>query len=119
MNMDTEINLEFFSETKEHLQHLEQQLKQVHDVDVGLLVPKDATAPTLIAIGIKKGGERAVRAAQQVAQVLYDFLQDEAGAAGQKQLLLLTIEGDRVDIATLSVEEIEGIILAAKEGERD
>ena len=45
-------------------------------------------------------------------------MQDEAGPAGQKQLLLLTIEGDRVDIATLSVEEIERIILAAKEGER-
>ncbi len=116
--MDTEINLEFFTESKEHLQLLEHQLKQVHDTDVGLLVPKDATAPTLIAIGITKGGDRAAQASHQVAQVLYNFMQDEAGSTGQKQLLLLTIEGDRVDIATLSVEEIERIILAAKEGER-
>ncbi len=116
--MDTEINLEFFTESKEHLQLLEHQLKQVHDVEVGLLVPKDATAPTLIAIGLKKGGDRAARAAEQVAQVLYNFLQDETGPAAQKQLLLLTIEGDRLDIATLSVEEIERIILAAKEGEQ-
>jgi len=116
--MDTEINLEFFSESKEHLKLLERQLKQVHDVDVGLLVPKDATAPTLIAIGITKGGDRMVQAAQQLAQVLYSFLHEEAGATGQKQLLLLTIEGDRADIATLSAEEIERIILAAKEGEQ-
>ncbi len=116
--MDTEINLEFFTESKEHLQLLEHQLKQVHDTDVGLLVPKDATSPTLVAIGITKGGDRAARAAQQLAQVLYNFLHDEAGATGQKQLLLLTIEGDRMDIATLSVEEIERIILAAKEEER-
>jgi|SRR5579864_3702449 len=116
--MDTEINLEFFSESKEHLTLLERQLKQVHDVDVGLLVPKDASAPALIAIGIKKSGDRAAKAAQHVAQVLYNFLSNEAGTDGQKQLLLLTIEGDRVDIATLSVEEIEAIILAAKEGER-
>jgi len=115
--MQTDINLEFFSDTKEHLQLLEHHLKQIHDVDVGLLVPKDATAPTLIAIGLKKGGERAAKAAQQVAQVLYSFLQDEPDSTGQKQLILLTIEGDRVDIAALSVEEIERIILAAKEGE--
>lgn len=115
--MDTEINLEFFTETKEHLQLLESQLKQIHDTDVGLLVPKDATAPTLIAIGITKSGERAARAAHELAQVLYDFIQGETSPAGQKQLLLLTIEGDRVDIATLSVEEIERIILAAKEEE--
>ena len=116
--MEAEINLEFFSDTREHIQLLEHQLKQVHDVDVGMLVPKDATAPTLISIGLKKGGERGAKAAQQVAKVLYSFLQDEAGTAGQKQLLLLTIEGDRVDAAALSVEEIERIIVAAKEGEQ-
>lgn len=110
--MGTEINLEFFTETKEHLQKLESQLKHIHDTDVGLLVPKDATAPTLIAIGITKSGERAARAAHQLAQVLYNFIHNEAGSTGQKQLLLLTVEGDRVDIATLSVEKIERIILA-------
>lgn len=116
--MDTEINLEFFSESKEHLTLLEHRLRQIHDVDVGLLVPKDTNAPTLIAIGIKHSGARALGAAHEVAQTLYSFIHDEAGVANQKQLLLLTIEGDRVDIATLSAEEIERIIVAAKEEER-
>ncbi|HLX58767.1 MAG TPA: hypothetical protein VKR83_17240 [Ktedonobacteraceae bacterium] len=111
------ITVEFFSDTKEHLKILEQQLKHEHDVDVDLVEPKDVTAPALVAIGIKKSGERAEKAVQEVARVLYNFLHNEAGAAGQKRIFLLTIEGDRVDIEPLSVEEIEGIILAAKEGE--
>ncbi|MBV9690111.1 MAG: hypothetical protein JO202_10440 [Ktedonobacteraceae bacterium] len=115
--MDTTITIEFFSDTKEHLKILEQQLKHEHDVDVDLVEPKDVTAPVLVAIGIKKGGGRAEKAAQRVAQVLYSFLHDEATPAGQKRIFLLTIEGDRVDIETLAVEEIEEIILAAKEGE--
>ena len=115
--MDTTITIEFFSDTKQHLKILEHALKHEHDVDVDLVEPKDAIAPVLIAIGIKKGGERAEKAAQRVAQVLYSFLHDEATPAGQKRIFLLTIEGDRVDIETLAVEEIERIILAAKEGE--
>jgi hypothetical protein len=115
--MDTTINLEFFSETKEHLKSLEQQLRHEHDVAVDLVVPKDAKAPVLVAIGIKKHGERAHKAAQRVAQVLYTFLHNEAGATEQKQLFLYTIEGDRVDIENLSVQEIQGIILEAKERE--
>ena len=111
------ITIEFFSDTKEHLKTLEQRLKQEHDVDVDLVEPKDATAPALVAIGIKKHAERAEKAAQGVAQILYNFLHDEVGAAGQKRIFLFTIEGDRVDIEPLSVREIEGIILAAKEGE--
>ncbi len=67
-----------------------------------------------MAIGIKKHGERAENAAQRVAQVLYSFLHDESGAAGQKQILLLTVEGDRMDMEPLSVEQIRGIILEAK-----
>jgi hypothetical protein len=108
--MDTTISLEFFSETKGHLKTLEQQLKHVHDVDVDMLVPKDTTAPVLVAIGIKKHGERAERASQQVAQILYHFLHDEAGAAGQKQINLFTSEGDRMNIEPLSVDEIEQIL---------
>jgi hypothetical protein len=115
--MDTTITIEFFSDTEEHLKSLEHQLKHIRDVGVDLVEPKDATAPALVAIGIKKHGERAQQAAQQVAQVLYSFLHDEAGSGGQKQIFLFTIEGDRVDIEPLSAQEIEGIILAAKEGE--
>ena len=115
--MDTTITIEFFSDTEEHLKSLEHQLKHIHDVDVDLVEPKDANAPALVAIGIKKHGERAEDAAQRVAQVLYSFLHDEANTAGQKQILLITIEGDRVDIEPLSAQEIADIILAAKEGE--
>ena len=115
--MDTTITVEFFSDTKEHLSTLEHQLKHEHDVDVDLVEPKHATAPALIAIGIKKHGKRAEDAAQRVAQVLYSFLHDQANAVGQKQILLLTIEGDRVDIESLPFEEIKRIILAAKENE--
>src|SRR5712692_8499658 len=107
--MDTTITIEFFSETSEHLKSLEHLLKHEHDVDVDLVVPKDATAPALIAIGIKKSGERAAKAAQRVAQVLYSFLHDEIGPAGRKQIFLFTIEGDRVDIEPLSVQETKRI----------
>jgi hypothetical protein len=112
--MDTTITIEFFSDTREHLKALEQRLKHEHDVDVDLVEPRDAQAPALVAIGIKKHGERAENAAQRVAQVLYSFLHDESGAAGQKQILLLTVEGDRMDMEPLSVEQIREIILEAK-----
>jgi hypothetical protein len=116
-HMDTTITIEFFSDTKEHLRALEERLKHEHDVDVDLVEPRDLTAPALVAIGIKKHGERAENAAQRVAQTLYSFLHDDAGTTGQKQMLLLTIEGDRMDIKTLSVEQIKEIILEAKENE--
>ncbi|HKV58324.1 MAG TPA: hypothetical protein VJO32_08575 [Ktedonobacteraceae bacterium] len=109
--MDTTITIEFFSDTKEHLKTLEQRLKHERDVDVDMLIPRDATAPALVSIGIKKHGERAEDAAQRVAQTLHSFLHDDSG---QKQMLLLTIEGDRMDIQTLSVEQIKEIILEAK-----
>lgn len=112
--MDTTVTIEFFSDTKEHLRTLEQRLKHEHDVDVDLVEPRDATAPMLLAIGIKKHGERAENAAQRVAQTLYSFLHE---SAGQNQALLLTIEGDRVDIKSLSVEQIKEIILEARENE--
>jgi hypothetical protein len=117
MDTGTTITIEFFSDTKEHLKNLEHQLKHIHDVGVDLVEPKDTTAPALVAIGIKKQGERAEQAAQHVAQTLYSFLHDATGSAGRKQIFLFTIEGDRVDIEPLSVQEINDIILAAKEGE--
>ena len=112
--MDTTITIEFFSDTKEHLQMLEQRLKHEHDVDVDLLEPRDIQAPALVSIGIKKHGERAENAAQRVAQTLYSFLHEDPS---QKQMLLLTIEGDRMDIKELSVEQLRAIILEARENE--
>ena len=62
-------------------------------------------------------GERAESAAQTVAQVLHDFLHTDTSALSHKTIYLVTIEGERIDIEPMSVEEIKGIIMAAKEGE--
>ncbi|HZS75335.1 MAG TPA: hypothetical protein VFA41_01870 [Ktedonobacteraceae bacterium] len=111
------ITLEFFSDTKEHLKSLEHALKRVHDVGVSLIEPREASAPTLVAISIEKSGERGEQAAQGVAQTLYTFIHDPT-SQGQKQIFLFTIEGDRVDAETLSQEQLQEIIVAAKAGEQ-
>ncbi len=113
----SDVTIEFFSDTEEHLHTLESQLKHIRDVDVYLIAPKDAGAPALVAIGIKKSGERAAIAAHNIAQALYDFIHDEASAQAQRKILLFTIEGGRLDLEPLTAEEIEGIIVAAKKEE--
>lgn len=115
--MDTTISLEFRSDTKGHLKNLEHQLKHIGDVQIELVEPRDHTAPALVAIGISKHGERGGLAAHSVAQVLHDFLHSDASDTSQKQIYLVTIEGDRQDIALLSIPEIEQIIINALEGE--
>ena len=115
--METTINIEFTSETGQHLRDLEHRLKHIHDVKVDLIEPKDRTAPALIAIGISKSGARGETAAQTVAQTLHDFLHEDTSAQGQKKIFLVTIEGERIDIEPLSVEEIKEIIVEAREGE--
>ncbi len=111
--MDTTVTIEFTAETHQHLRVLEQRLKHIHAVQVNLVEPKGHNAPTLIAIGIEKSGALAERAAQSIAQVLYDFLREE----GQKSISLVTIEGERMDIAPLSIDEIRNILVTAKAGE--
>ena len=113
----SDVTIEFFSDSEEHLQILQSQLKHLRDVDVYLIEPKDAAAPALIAIGITKGGERAAVAAHNIAQVLHDFIHDEAGSQIQKKILLFTIEGGRIDLEPLTADEIEGIIVTAKKEE--
>ena len=115
--MDTTVTIEFTAETHHHLRTLEQRLKHIHAVQVDLVEPKDTSAPALIAIGIENRGRRAGQAAQSIAQVLYDFLHDESNAEGQKKISLVTIEGERRDIAPLSVEEIRNLLVAAQAGE--
>jgi hypothetical protein len=115
--LETTVTIEFTSDTKQHLKTLEQQLKHIHDVSVDLVEPRDPAAPALVAIGITKGGERAENAAQSVAQVLHSFLHDETSAQSPKKIFLVTIEGERVDIESLSIEEIKEIIVAAQAGE--
>lgn len=115
--MDTTVTVEFTSDTEEHLRTLEYQLKHIHDVKVDLVEPKDHTAPALIAIEVGKSGERAEIAAEGVARVLHDFLHTDTAALSHKSIFLVTIEGERIDIEPMSVEEINDIIMTAKEGE--
>ena len=102
--METTISIEFTSDTREHLKSLEQQLKHIHDVHVDMVEPRVDTAPALVGIGIGKGGERGHQAAQSVAQVLHDFLHTDANSTSQKKIYLVTIEGDRRDIESLSTQ---------------
>ena len=115
--MLTTISLEFTSNTKEYLKTLEHQLKHIHDVHIDVVAPRDLKAPALVAIAIGKSGERGHEAAQHIAQVLHDFLHAEANNVGQKRINLVTIEGDRLDIETLSTPELGQIIIAALDGE--
>lgn len=115
--MDTTVNIEFTSDTTQHLKTLEQQLKHIHDVKVDLLAPKDiSVAPALIAIGLSKNISKAEQAAHNVAQTLYTFLHEDEATQSQKKIYLVTREGDRVDIEPLGAEEIEEIIVEAQEG---
>ena len=108
------ISLEFLSDTKEHLKTLEQQLKHIHGVHVDLVEAHDTTAPALVGVGINGS---VPEAAQNVAQTLYGFLREEQSAHGQKKIYLVTIEGNRVDIENLPVEDIYKIITTAQEGQ--
>ena len=115
--MDTTVSIEFTSDTEEHLRPLEHQLKHIHDVKVELVEPKDHMAPALIAIEVGKSGERAELAAESVARVLHNFLHTDTAALSHKSIFLVTIEGERIDIEPMSVEEINDIIMTAKEGD--
>ena len=108
------ISLEFISDTKEHLKTLEHQLKQIHGVHVDLVEPRDTTAPALVGVSIDS---TVSETAQNVAQTLYSFLREEQSVQGQKKISLVTIEGNRVDIENLPVEDIYKIITTAQEGQ--
>ena len=111
--METTLTLEFIFEVREHLKDLEHQLRHIHGVRVELVEPRDHHAPVLVGVGID---EHVGEAPQQVAQTLYSFLHEDQSVQGQKQIFLVTKEGDRVDIENLPVEEINNIIVAAQEG---
>lgn len=106
-------NIEFLSDTKQHLREIEQQLKQIHHIKVDLVEPLAQQAPALIAIDIHRGGEETAHA---IAQVLYNTLHVQDATQGQKQIFLVTIEGDRVDIEPLTVEQITSVLLGAEAG---
>ena len=105
--MEPVVNLEFVSDTPEHLRDLEERLKHLHDVKVDMLKPRDTQAPVLISIGVAHGGERGLAAARSISQTLYSFLHEE----GQRQVTLVTLEGERYDANALSSEEIDRLIV--------
>jgi hypothetical protein len=113
----TTVSIEFVGDAEQHLKVLEHELKNIHDVGIDLVEPRDHTAPVLVAIGINKGGERGTLAVQNIAQTLYSFLHTRLSASGDKKIYLVTAEGDRVDIESLSSDEIRNIIAGAYEGE--
>ncbi len=117
--MITTVSIEFVGDTEQHLKVLEHELKHIHDVGVDLVMPRDRTAPVLVAIGINKGGERGMQAVQNIAQTLYNFLHTGASAPEDKKIYLVTAEGDRVDIEPLSIDEINNVIASAYEGEAE
>ena len=115
--MFTTVSIEFVGDTEQHLKVLEHQLKQIHNVAVDLVEPKDHTAPALVAIGINEDRTKVAGATQSIAQTLYSFLHDGTRFSENKKIYLVTAEGDRVDIEPLQANEINNIIAAAYEGE--
>src|SRR5579875_3435049 len=107
--MEPTITLEFTADTRQHLKALEHELKQAHGVQVFYVEPKDQTAPVLISVGIRRKDEQAELAIRHVAHTLYDFVHS-ASAEGQRTISLVTIEGERVNIASLDYEELRQII---------
>ena len=106
-------NIEFVSDTEQHLREIEGNLRRIQHIKVDLIEPLDRTAPALITINIHRGGEEI---AQNIAQVLHDALHADATTQGQKHIFLVTIEGDRIDIEPLSVEQITNVLLDAEAG---
>lgn len=104
-------NIEFLSDTEQHLREIEQHLKSIRHIKVDLVKPLVQQAPALITIDIHRGGEETAHA---IAQVLYDSLHTNVATQGQKQIFLVTIEGDRVDIEPLTVEQITSVLLGAE-----
>ncbi len=115
MRVEPTINIEFASDqrTETHLKSLEHQLKEVKGVEYDLLEPKDHRAPALFVIGLEKKGGEAEDTAQSVAQLLYNFLHQDATIPQNARINLVTAEGDRTDIGPLSVQEIREIIITA------
>lgn len=117
--MATTITLEFTSDTHQHLHELEHQLKQIHGVQVFFVPPRDKAAPVLISLGLSKKGEQADLEIRRVAHTLYEFLHDSKSeeTGSQKTITLVTIEGESVDIAPLSADEIREIVSKAYVGQ--
>lgn len=117
--METTITLECMLETREHLRELEHELKQIHGLKVFFVEPRDTDAPVLISISVLHQGEQADLAIRRIAHTLFDFVHGSTEVPGQRQITLVTIEGERVDLVPLSNDEIWQIVAEAHAGQAD
>lgn len=114
--METTITLECSSDTRQHLRGLEHELKQIHGIQVLFVEPKDETAPVLISIGISRKEEQAEQAIRRITHTLYDFLHGASESEAPK-ITLVTIEGESVDLAPLTSDDIKQVITEAHAGQ--
>lgn len=110
--MEVTCTLEFPLEAREYLSSLEHALKQIHGIQVLLVLPHDVQAPALLSLGVGKGGEHAEIAIRRITHIIYDFLHSSAPQAARK-IILVTNAGESVDITLLSSEEIKQVISEA------
>lgn len=115
--METTITLECTLETHEHLREFEHELRQIHGLKVFFVEPRDAGAPVLISISVLHHGEQADLAIRRIAHTLYEFIHSSAREPGARRVTLVTIEGESVDLADLSSDQIRQIITEAHEGQ--
>lgn len=115
--MEPTITLEFTTDTREHLKALEHNLKQIHGVQIFFVEPKDETAPVLISLGIRKKDEQVDMTIRHITHTLFDFVHGGAGEESQKTISLVTIEGERVDVAPLAYEALKQVITEAYAGQ--
>jgi hypothetical protein len=112
--METTFTIEIPSDIEpKHLQNLEEELNQVEGVEAELIKPKSVVAVTLLILAIIKVGMEAAKASIEVAKSLYDFVQELSSRKGNestKAIVIVTKQGDRIEINDLSIKQIEGII---------
>ncbi len=113
--MTTTITLEFNAEPR--LSELEHELKLIHGLHVFLAEPRDPSAPVLLSVAIDvHGSEQGHLAVRRIAHTIYDFLHGSQRET-QPPVMLVTIEGESMDIAPLSYDEIERVIATAYGGQ--
>lgn len=114
--MEPTITLECAADSQQ-LHELEHQLKGVHGTRVYFVAPADRVAPVLISLGLSRKGEQADLEIRRIAHILYDYLHSSEQDPGQQAVTLVTIEGERINIALLSSNEIRDIIEQAYAGQ--
>ena len=110
--METTCTLELPLEAQPYLNVLEDDLKQIHGIQVLLVLPKDEHAPALISLGIGGNAEASTAAIRRITHILYSFLHGNASQSA-RQITLVTSNGNSVTLTALSSESIRQIIQEA------